>query len=147
MHFLKVLACMCLLAAATAAQALDLASTPITEEDWTALLDVLACVESDSRTDAIVLDSNGRLSVGCLQIQQPYLTDSRLGYTLHDMLGKEASYEVARAYLMRYGAAYTRRTGKPATVEVLIRIHNGGPFGAEWMATLAYLERVRTKML
>ena len=131
---------------AIGAQAIDLAKAPATDEDWTAFLNVISLVESDGNETVAITDVNGRRSVGCLQIQQPYLTDSKLNYTLEDMKDKVKAYEVAKAYLQRYGAAYTRRTGKVATFEVLARIHNGGPKGAERAVTLPYIEKVKEKM-
>jgi len=122
---------------------IDLSTIPTTDADWTSFLDAVAIVESNGRTDVVVTDTNGKLSVGCLQIQQPYLTDSRLSYTLNDMKDRAKSYEVARAYLTRYGSAYTRRTGKPATIEVLIRIHNGGPQGWLKKSTDPYVEKIK----
>lgn len=131
---------------ALSARAIELSSTPATDEDWTAFLDVIANVESGGNETVSITDVNGKKSVGCLQIQQSYLTDSRLNYTLEDMKDKTKAYAVAKAYLQRYGAAYTRRTGKPATFEVLARIHNGGPKGAERAATLPYIEKVKGKI-
>ena len=128
------------------AKAIDLSSVPTTEEEWDAMLNAIELVESNCNTNAVVVDVNGRRSVGCLQIQQPYLTDSRLSYTLDHMKDRAIAYAVAKAYLRRYGASYTRRTGKPATVEVLIRIHNGGPRGAERPVTLPYVEKVKSKL-
>ena len=128
------------------AKAIDLSSVPTTEEEWDTMLNAIELVESNCNTNAVITDVNGRKSVGCLQIQQPYLTDSRLSYTLDHMKDRAIAYEVAKAYLRRYGASYTRRTGKPATVEVLIRIHNGGPRGAERPVTLPYLEKVKARL-
>lgn len=132
---------------ALGAQALDLSATPTTDADWVAFLDIIAKVESGGQTDVSITDVNGKRSVGCLQIQQPYLTDSRLSYVLSDMTDKTKAYAVAKAYLTRYGTAYTKRTGKPATFEVLARIHNGGPKGAERAVTLPYLEKVKTQTI
>lgn len=131
---------------ALSSRAIDLSAAPSTDEDWTAFLDVIAKVESNGNETVAITDVNGRKSVGCLQIQQAYLTDSRLNYTLEDMKDKTKAYAVAKAYLQRYGASYTRRTGKPATFEVLARIHNGGPKGAERAATLPYIEKVKSNL-
>lgn len=126
--------------------ALDFTATPTTDADWTAFLDAVALVESGGKTDIAITDVNGKRSVGCLQIQQPYLTDSKMGYTLDDMKDKAKAYEVAKAYLTRYGSAYTRKTGKPATFEILARIHNGGPSGWKKAATLPYANKVKAKL-
>jgi len=53
---------------------------------------------------------------------------------------------VVSAYLDRYGTQYEKRTGHVATVEVLARIHNGGPRGYAKKATLRYWKRVQARM-
>lgn len=104
----------------------------------------LAMVESGV-DDAAVNESEG--AHGRYQIRQCYLDDAnqRLGtsYTLQDMHDPHKAEIVVRAYLMRYGESYERRTGQPATDEVLARIHNGGPLGAERDCTLPYLDKYR----
>lgn len=84
-------------------------------------------------------------AVGRFQIRACYLADANeaLGtaYTLQQMSDPRIAMEVVRAYLTRWGAAYEKRTGNPATAEVLARIHNGGPRGAEKDCTLAYARR------
>jgi len=122
-------------------------STPKTESDWDAFLDALAAVESNSRDGIVVTDVNGKRSYGRLQIQASYLKDSGLNYTLEQVrTSKDVSYKVAKAYLKRYGKLYTKRTGKPATFEVLARIHNGGPSGWKYPATSSYAIKVKGKL-
>ena len=86
-------------------------------------------------------------AVGRYQIRQPYLSDANeaLGtnYSLLEMSDPAKAEAVVRAYLTRWGEAFERRTGHPATAEVLARIHNGGPRGAEKSCTLGYAERFR----
>ena len=102
----------------------------------------LAGVES-GHNDAAYNPAEG--AVGRFQIRACYLADANeaLGtaYTLQQMSDPRIAMEVVRAYLTRWGAAYERRTGHPATAEVLARIHNGGPRGAEKDCTLAYAKR------
>lgn len=104
----------------------------------------LAGVES-GHNDAAYNPAEG--AVGRFQIRACYLADANeaLGtaYTLQQMSDPRIAMEVVRAYLTRWGAAYERRTGNPATAEVLARIHNGGPRGAEKDCTLAYAKRFR----
>lgn len=111
----------------------------ISAEVSTDFLYRLATVES-GRDDLAVNsaeDAHGRY-----QIRQAYLDDANesLGtsYTLQDMHDPDKAERVVRAYLLRYGQAYERRTGLAATAVVLARIHNGGPRGAEKAATLDY---------
>lgn len=84
---------------------------------------------------------------GRYQIREGYLKDANeaLGtsYTLADMHDPAKAAAVVRAYLLRYGASYEKRTGLAATDEDLARIHNGGPRGAERDATLGYAARFR----
>ena len=124
----------------------DLTSKPETESEWNKFLTSLAMVETSGRDVIKHLDTNGRYSYGCLQIQAPYLQDSRLNYTLEDMYVRSKAFEVAKAYLTRYARNYEKRTGKPATYEVLARIHNGGPRGAEKDATIKYWNKVKAQL-
>ena len=99
----------------------------------------LATVES--RRDDLAVNERENAH-GRYQIRAGYLADANesLGtsYTLQDMHDPDKAERVVRAYLLRYGQAYERRTGLPATAVVLARIHNGGPRGAEKAATLDY---------
>lgn len=132
--------------ATMSAHAIELTKAPTTDAEWTEFLDILSEVESNA-TDGLKTMDRGTYSYGRLQIKQPYLTDSRLNYTLEQVrTSKDISYAVAKAYLVRYAASYTKRTGKQATFEVLARIHNGGPKGAERNTTLPYLEKVKAKL-
>ena len=106
-------------------------------------LDALAFVESEHDDEAVNAVENAH---GRYQIRQPYLDDAneKLGtaYTLADMHDPAKAEQVVRAYLERYGSAYLAKTGNAPTVEVLARIHNGGPNGWSKYATKAYARRV-----
>lgn len=105
----------------------------------TKFLDRLALVESWRDDSAINQkeDAHGRY-----QIRQCYLDDANesLGtsYTLADCHDPRIAEAVVRAYLLRYGSAFEKRTGRTATPVDLARIHNGGPRGAEKAATADY---------
>lgn len=79
---------------------------------------------------------------GLYQIRPSYLADANalLGrkMTIWQMHDPGDAAAAVRAYLAHYGDAYAKRTGKPVTREVLARIHNGGPRGAEREATADY---------
>lgn len=136
-----------LIAATSAFAGIDwTTSKPTTDAEWNVLLTALSTVESNGRTNIRVLDTNGKYSYGCLQIQDLYLADSGLGYKLEDLYSKDISFAVAKAYLTRYGRSYERRTGKVATYEVLARIHNGGPRGGERTATEGYWKKVKAAL-
>lgn len=101
----------------------------------------LAAVESGGNAAAV----NAREDAyGRYQIRAPYLADANeaLGtsYTLAQMHDPAIAAAVVRAYLMRYGTAFERRTGRTATDADLARIHNGGPRGAEKDCTKSYGE-------
>lgn len=119
---------------------------PTTDNDWDKLLTAMSIVESGGKANIKKLDVNHRYSYGCLQIQELYLQDSGLGYKVDDLYNKDVSFAVARAYLSRYARSYEKRTGKPATYEVLARIHNGGPRGAERSATNGYWQKVLSQL-
>jgi hypothetical protein len=62
-------------------------------------------------------------------------------YTIDQMHDPATANTVVWAYLTRWGEAYERRTGRTATAEVIARIHNGGPMGAERSCTIGYASR------
>lgn len=107
-----------------------------------AFLARLSAVESGGNDAAYnaAEDAHGRY-----QIRQCYLDDANFllgtSYSLQDMHDPAKAAEVVRAYLLRYGQSYEHRTGLPATPDVLARIHNGGPRGAERASTLGYASR------
>jgi hypothetical protein len=83
-------------------------------------------------------------SVGLYQVRDAYLKDVLRVYgkecvkqwgrqlTMNDMLtSREKSTWVVSRYLSYYGGLYEKRTGLKATPEVLAKIHNGGPRGAD----------------
>ena len=131
------------------ALAMDVTTIPTTDAEWNEFLDILSEVESNSTDGIVKTDVNGRKSYGRLQIQSGYLRDSGLSYTLEQVrTSKEISYKVAKAYLEKYARIYEslpENAGKRATVEVLARIHNGGPNGWRRSSTIAYLGKVKTK--
>ena len=105
-------------------------------------LDRIATIESGVDDSAI---NKSECAHGRYQIRAGYLADANriLGscYDLWDMHDPVIARIVVTAYLKHYGLAYERRTGQPVTAEVLARIHNGGPRGAEKNATLPYLAK------
>jgi len=90
------------------------------------LLDAMELVESNGNPTAV--GDNGR-AIGCLQLHKCYVDEaSRLGgtkYSYNDRLDRTLSRRMAAAYLRHWGTIYERETGKPATDEVLAKIHNG----------------------
>ena len=120
------------------AMSLQSIATTITPE----FLDRLALVESN-RNDAAINEAEN--AHGRYQIRQCYLDDANesLGtaYDLGDCHNPEIAARVVRAYLLRYGSAMERATGREATEEDLARIHNGGPRGWAKDSTADYGRR------
>lgn len=92
---------------------------------------------------------NGR-SRGVYHIQACYVADVNRVYstkfTLADRDNPVTAHRIVRLYLAHYGRVYTKVTGKPATCEVLARIHNGGPRGWRKKATIKHWRRVAREM-
>jgi hypothetical protein len=104
-------------------------------------------VESfDGRTP---VGDKGR-SRGVYHIQACYIKDVNRVYgtrfKLDDRDDPVKAHRIVRLYLSHYGRVYTRVTGKPATCEVLARIHNGGPQGWRKKATVKHWRRVERAM-
>lgn len=111
------------------------------------LLDAIAIVESNCNDSAV--GDNGN-AVGRYQIWKTYVDDvNRIVHTSYSYADRKdpvKAREMVKIYLRHYGRVYERRTGKPATDEVLARIHNGGPRGYQKAATLKYWTKVRREL-
>jgi hypothetical protein len=109
-----------------------------------ALIPLLCQVESGNKALAV---GDGGLAIGILQIHSRYWKDGcyylAVDYPYKMAYNPVKAKEVVKGYLMRYGVAYQKTTGKPVTMEVLARIHNGGPKGYTKAATLPYWEKVK----
>ena len=102
----------------------------------------LHIVETSGKLGPTIGDQ-GR-SLGPLQISRAYHKDSRVGNDSNYARCADLEYSkrVVTAYLQRYApTAYA--TGN---VEVLARVHNGGPKGATKPATKGYAVRVKAFM-
>ncbi len=108
------------------------------------LIPLIAQVETGNKN---LIGDNG-LAAGHFQIHKCVVDDLNRIYD-----GKHFEYYhrcirwKARAmcylYLSHYGRQYTLKTGKPATMEVLSRIWNGGPKGYKKKSTVAYWEKLK----
>ena len=109
----------------------------------TILIPLLIQVESGGNPKAI---GDGGKAVGVLQLHPIYVADvNRIygtAYKAKDRLSEAQSKTITRLYLTHYGARYERLAGKKATLEVLARIHNGGPDGWKKQATKAYWNKI-----
>jgi hypothetical protein len=97
----------------------------------------LHLVETSARTGPIIGD--GGKALGPLQIHRAYHADSRVAGDYSRVADLEYSKRVATAYLKRYAPA----AWKAGDVEVLARVHNGGPKGHLKPATKGYGVRVK----
>ncbi len=100
-------------------------------------MDAIAIVESD----------NGLTSKNVYQLTPIYVRDvCRITGNRITFRQATGCDELARccmsAYWAHYGRLYYLKTGKPASAEVLARIHNGGPDGWRKKATNAYWRKV-----
>lgn len=130
---------MAVLVTATAAQAMNAWDHP--------LFSAMRMVESSNR--ALAVGDQGA-AVGIYQIHSGYVRDVNRIYgtrfTYADRWDPIKAHCIVRLYLDYYGRVYTKTTGKPATCEVLARIHNGGPSGWKKHATVKYWLRVKRNM-
>ena len=116
------------------------------------LLNAIKNVESSGNASAI--GDNGK-AVGAYQIHKVYVDDvnnimERKGFktrfTYSDRFNAHKSRIMTCVYLNHYGKVYERKTGKKASLEVLARIHNGGPNGYKKQATLKYWHKVKKRL-
>ena len=110
----------------------------------------LAMIESSNNPNAIG-DLNTRYpAYGLYQIRQPYLSDVTSSYKremvmkwghiliLSEMKEKLKAQWVVQHYLEKYGNRYRKKTGLNPSLEVYVRIHNGGPNGWKNKVTKKY---------
>ena len=107
------------------------------------LLPLLVHVESGGDFNA--LGDCGKAK-GCLQLWEIYVDDVnriyKTAYVHDDAFDMYKAHEITFLYLMHYGKRYEKLTGKTATIEVLSRIHNGGPDGWKNPKTEKYWKKV-----
>lgn len=100
---------------------------------------------------AMVETQNGVYDSNVYQITHEYVLDLRRLYPLLDFRygetgSRHKSEMMMYLYWKHYGHAYSRKTGRPVTYEVLARIHNGGPNGWRNPATDKYWTKVRIEL-
>jgi len=108
------------------------------------LIDVLCKVESNNDPKAV--GDKGK-ALGILQIWKTYVDDVnriyKTSYKHEDAFNPDLAKEITKKYLSFYGKLYEKRTGKPATYEVLARIHNSGPNGWNKQISIQYWNKVQ----
>lgn len=108
------------------------------------IIPLLCQIESNHNPNAV--GDNGR-AVGILQIHECVVDDVN-GYLAIDFRSSDRrdsrnSQYLCYFYLLRWGRAYQRNTGKNPTKEVLCRIWNGGPKGYLKKSTIPYWNKVK----
>ena len=93
-------------------------------------------VETSGRLGAIKGD--GGAALGPLQITRAFFSDASVPGAYHQVQDLAYARRVATAYYMRYAPEAYRQ----GNMEVLARIHNGGPMGHRKASTLAYSRRL-----
>jgi len=106
------------------------------------MVKIIRHIESSGR-DWIKGDDG--LSWGAYQIRPDVVKDVNRRYTTSyehaDAFDKRCAEEILILYVHMWGSHLTKKLGRPATEEDLVRIWNGGPRGYKKKATLDYLER------
>jgi hypothetical protein len=97
----------------------------------------LHIVETSGKLGPTIGD-NGK-ALGPLQIHRAYHADSRVAGDYSRCADLEYSKRVVTAYLQRYAP----QAWAVGNVEVLARVHNGGPKGATKPATKGYAIKVK----
>lgn len=116
--------------------------------NWIAFLAALIVVESSGDYKAVGDKHLRNKAYGVCQIRQPYLDDvNRIAGTDWSMQQVRCSPGLSRwcvvVYVRHYGKRYTRLTGRPLTIEVAARMHNGGPNGWKKSSTDKHWNRMR----
>lgn len=108
------------------------------------LLALLISVESGGDVNAV--GDNG-MAYGQLQIHPGYIECvnriAGTSFTHKDAFHPVKSRYMTVVYIRHYGARYKRITGREPTMEVLARIHNGGPDGWKKESTDVYWNKVK----
>ena len=115
------------------------------------VFDAIAQVESGKKNGIKVKDTNGLISYGMFQIQEPYLKDANqymgTNYTVKDIQhSPDISKKVIKGYIERYTKSFIKRHGRVPTIKEMISMHNGGPTGYKKEAAKIYASKVLNKI-
>jgi hypothetical protein len=100
------------------------------------LLDAIRQVESSNRANPP--DRDGGRSIGPYQIQHDYWLDARVAWPYQAVRGEREARLTVLAYWRRHAPSALAA----GDLQILARIHNGGPRWAAKPATLDYWRRV-----
>lgn len=109
------------------------------------ILAAIRAVESGNRDD--VPDGDLGKAIGPYQIHEVYwrdavVSDPQLGGVYQDCRRRAYAERVLAAYMRKWCADAWQR----GEAEVIARVHNGGPGGADKASTLGYWQRVRSRL-
>ena len=116
-------------------------ASPAQQVSMERFLEAIRQVESHGNDKAV--GDNGK-AIGPYQIWRVYWQDAvefdkTLGGSYQDCYNPQYAARVVRAYMARYAP-------KGASLEVMARIHNGGPKGHQKAATAAYWAKVQREL-
>jgi hypothetical protein len=119
--------------------------------NWALFIIALTLTESDGQNGVVGDHHLQNKAYGVLQIRKPYLDDvNRIAGTHYTLEEVRRSPTISRwcvvTYVRHYGKRYTRLTGKPLTMEVGARLHNGGPNGWKKTSTDKHWARFQVKI-
>lgn len=117
------------------------ASPPAQQVSMERFLEAIRQVESHGNDKAV---GDGGKAIGPYQIWHSYWKDAiehdkTIGGKYEDCYNPAYAARVVRAYMARYAP-------KGASLEVMARIHNGGPKGHQKAATAAYWAKVQKEL-
>lgn len=102
-------------------------------------------------SDGVKLVGDHGKAIGVYQLHKIYVDDVnriyKTSFTYDDRWDPIKSHQIVRLYLFFYRKEYIRRYKKDVTVEILARIHNGGPEGYLKESTKKYGCRVKNYIL
>ncbi len=114
------------------------AATPAEVEPSTSLLPFFAIAAVESKHDPLAVGDRGR-AIGVYQIHRSYWKDSRVPGKWEDCRDPAYSQRVVLAYWQRYCPDALRN----GNLEVLCRVHNGGPQGHKKRQTASYWRKIQ----
>ena len=115
---------------------------PVTTENKTVNLPFYEMAVVESGYDPLAVGDRGR-AIGLYQIHHQYWKDSGVPGTWEDC--RDPAY--SRRVIMSYWRRYCPNALSKGNLEILCRIHNGGPQGHKKKQTLKYWEKIQAVSL
>jgi hypothetical protein len=109
------------------------------------LVDAIEHVETGGEQDPANARGDGGRSLGPYQIMRAYWIDSRMPGQYKQVRDRAYARQVVLRYWKRYAPRALKRAGM-RDLEVMARMHNGGPAGHRKAATIGYWKKVRARL-